>query len=269
MPDHAPAAILFAAHGSSQPQAQAALDCIARLAARRFPGRDQHWAFTSKRIRRLGTADDPHKALERLAQAGVRRVAVQSLHVLPAGEYDRVLAQAAACREHFEALEIGPPLLAGPEDERRVAAVLAGFARPELQAGQAVVILGHGTSHAANAAYARLAAALRSHNPRLLLGLLEHGDGAMAMAEELLRLGCRRATITPLLFAAGQHTVKDLGGGASDSWRSVFTQAGIHVQAQLRGSAESEALAEIWLDHLEQALAAAEGRHTCPQATAS
>ena len=72
----------------------------------------------------------------------------------------------------------------------------------------------------------------------------------------LPRLTSRRVWLMPLLSVVGRHTLEDMAGDAPDSWRSRIEAAGHTCAPVVRGTAEYRAFADIWLRHLEDAVAA-------------
>lgn len=255
MPDAPQPTILLAAYGSRHPRARPAFDALEARIRARFPGHPMAWSFTSRNVRRrLPGTLSPHQALLQLADQGTRRVVVQSLHIIPGGEYDETLAAASALRDRFEAVTVGAPLLASDVDLRRVALALAELAKPDLDAGRAAVFMGHGTEHPGNIWYARLAKELERIDPRLVLDTLEAGNGPTAVVRRLATVGATCVGLHPFLLTAGMHAQHDMAGDDPDSWRSVLATHGIEARPDLRGAAEFPPLADIWLDHLAEAL---------------
>jgi sirohydrochlorin cobaltochelatase len=59
----------------------------------------------------------------------------------------------------------------------------------------------------------------------------------------------------PLLFARGVHALRDMAGECRNSWQTGLTAAGFSCACHVKGAGEHQALAEIWLDHLHEAVA--------------
>lgn len=260
-----PAAILLVAFGTSHPDARAALDAFALHAKARFPGREIRWAWTSKIIRRKlaergEVIDDTAGALAKLREAGVRRLAVQPLHVIAGVEYDQVRDAAAEAGRGFERLALGKPLLAAVADLDRVAAALTALPGKDRQADDALVVMGHGSvDHPADLAYVAADAVLRRRDPRARLATVEDTLPFDALLADLQTLKARRAWLLPLMAVAGDHAKNDLAGPEPESWASRLKVAGIEPLPLLRGLAGEPAVAAVWLDHLEVAVAEADG----------
>jgi len=252
-------AILLAAFGSRLPGAEASLSLMAGLTRERYPDFRVETALTSGTVRRhKGAAGQqsrsPEDILHGLAREGVRRLAVQSLHVIPGDEYKGLerLVEKLRVAGVFERLELGRPLLGNAADVARVARALL-TALPPRKPGDAVLLMGHGTRGRANGVYQDLADELRALDPGVLIGALEAEPGLAAKVDELRALGASRVHLMPLLFARGVHVARDMAG-EGNSWRAGLACAGFDCEAHERGAGERPELAGIWLDHLREAV---------------
>ena len=113
--------------------------------------------------------------------------------------------------------------------------------------------MGHGSRQQAVTAYAALAGAVQALDARVHVGTM---SGALELDALLPRLTSRRVWLMPLLSVVGRHTLEDMAGDAPDSWRSRIEAAGHACAPVVRGTAEYRAFADIWLRHLEDAVAA-------------
>ncbi len=123
---------------------------------RAFPHLPAHRAYTSPTIRRIlakrgEQVPSPEEAMEQLAAQGVRTLYIQPTHLICGEEYHALSQKAAEKAGLFERVALGRPLLYDMDDCRRAAeALLEGFSTEE---GEALVFMGHGTEHPANATY--------------------------------------------------------------------------------------------------------------------
>jgi len=263
-------AILLAAFGSRLPDASQALERMRQRTCALYPEYRVETALTSGTVRRhKGAASrhgrSPEDILKALRRDGVTRLAVQSLHVIPGDEYkglERLVESLRAGPGHpdgFERIELGRPLLGNREDIRRVALTILTVLPPERLPGEAVLLMGHGTRGKANGVYLDLADELRALDPLVLIGALEAEPGLAAKVDELRALGANRVHLMPLLFASGVHALRDMAGGMAGegkgSWQAGLTRAGFTCSSHVKGAGEHQALAEIWLDHLQEAVA--------------
>ncbi|EPR42412.1 anaerobic cobalt chelatase [Desulfovibrio sp. X2] len=255
-------AILIAAYGTTAANAREGYGALAREIAAAFPGIPIAWSFTSAKVREKvacagSPAASPAEALAALRTSGVRRVAVQSLHVIPGQEFAGTVA---ACREMqggpdpFTAVEIGGPLLDTPEDVAAAAAALPGFLPAERAPDEAVVLVGHGSEAGGDAQYAGFLARARATDPLVRLGLLTGGPGPGELAGELRAEGVSRVWLLPFMCVPGFHAREDVAGTAPASWRSVFKSHGLHVRALTLGASGHPGFRALWLGHLRAAI---------------
>ena len=260
--------LVLAAHGSSHPQAREALEGFATRVSREHPGLDVRMAYTATpRTGNHPGATSNHGLADTLAgladlgHRGGLDLRVQSLHVIAGADYDRM-------REALEAfaaasgarLTMCAPLLAGPDDAPAAARALAA-ALGEDEAGEAVVLMGHGTTHDAQDLYRVLAERLKTELPKARLGVLEAADpgdalSIQAIARDLESRGVRSARLVPLLTVAGRHAHKDLAGDRPGSWKSVLAEHGIEGLPDLAGLLEREVFVRLWLERLRTLLTA-------------
>jgi len=260
-------AILLAAFGSRLPGATDSLKAMQARAQELYPDFRVETALTSGTVRRhKGAASrhgrSPEEILRSLRREGVTRLAVQSLHVAPGDEYHALERLAASMQgvqrdgePGFERVTVGRPLLGSREDVRRAARAVLSVLPADRAPGEAALFMGHGTRGRANGVYQDLADELRVLDPLALIGALEAEPGLAAKVDELRGLGVRRVHLLPLLFARGVHATRDMAGEGGNSWRAGLARAGFECVPHVRGAGEHAELADIWLDHLREAVA--------------
>jgi sirohydrochlorin cobaltochelatase len=255
-------AILLVSFGTSVESAQTVYAKIEAATKARFPGVEVRWAFTSKKIRHKLAAQgqvrlSPIQALANLAEDGYERVAVQSLHIIPGEEFEGLkdtAARFAGMPKGLKRVELGMPLLNSGEDRQRAAKAMLAHAPQGRMPEQALVFMGHGTSHAANAIYGDMASLLQKLDANAFLATVEGSPGLDAVRNELRARGVKQAWLIPFMSVAGDHALSDMAGKYEGSWVSRLGEAGIAAQPVLLGMAEHPEIVAIWLDHLHTAL---------------
>ena len=255
--------ILLVTFGTSIPEAAVAFDNIAKRAADRFPGTPVRWAYTARIIRRKlarggKQIDSPSLALARMHDEGFTHVAVQSLHVIAGAEYDELAETVQAFGDGpnaFRQIVIGLPLLASLADLERVAGLVLAALPAERQAGDAVVLMGHGSEHhPADLAYTAAASVVSRMDALAFLGTVEGHPTLEDVLAQCKSAKVTKAYLVPFMSVAGDHARNDLAGDEEDSWKSVLEKAGIACVPVLRGMAENDAIVDVWLDHLAEKL---------------
>ena len=255
--------ILIAAFGSTVPEGRAALDHVDARVRAAFPDLEVRWAYTSSIVRHVMAreqgipVDSPAMALARMMDDGFTTVAVMSLHTIPGEEYGGLLETArafAGMPKGMDAVAVSDPLLTMPEDlERAADAILAG-APAERAPGDAVILMGHGTRHPGDAMYAALQYHLWRRDPNVFVGTVEGTPSLDDVLAQVAERGLTRAYVLPFMAVAGDHARNDMAGDDPDSWKSRLAAAGVDAVFVLKGTAEYDAVVDIWIDHLRRVL---------------
>lgn len=249
--------ILLVAFGTSETSAQVAFDNIDRQVKAAFPQLPVRWAYTSHIIREKlakqgKILDSPATALAKMMDENFTHVAVQSLHTMAGAEYHDLqrIVEGFKTMGSFKEILLGHPLMATQDDMQKVvAAVLASI--PQIRnKNEAVVLMGHGTHHPANAFYAALMFQLQLRDPNLFVGTVEGYPGIDMIQSMMLSKKLKKAYLMPMMAVAGDHAKNDMAGDEADSWKSVLTKAGITCIPVLKGTAEYDTFTDIWVGHL-------------------
>ena len=250
--------ILLVAFGSSVPEAQVAFDNIDRKVKAAFPGVPVRWAYTSSIIRKKlakegKELDSVAVALAKMMDEGFTQVAVQSLHTIRGEEFDDLVHTAYPFKsmpEGIPHLIVGSPLLSNEDDMNKVTAAILANLPKDRRPDEAVVLMGHGTPHPANAVYAALMFHLQRRDPNVFVATVEGSPDINDALEMLKERKLKKAYLVPFMSVAGDHARNDMAGDEADSWKNVLGKAGIQTEAILKGTAEYDNMVEIWLDHL-------------------
>lgn len=227
-----------------------------------YPEYELRRAFTSQIIidklkERDGLEiDNVTEAMERLVADGVKNVVVQPTHVMSGFEYDDVVAEVTPYTGKFDSLKIGKPLLIEDADYDALAAVITEETKEYGTDGAAVVFMGHGTEHEANAAYAKLQQHLTgAGHGNYFIGTVEATpslEDVMALVKES---GAKKVVLLPLMIVAGDHANNDMAGDGDDSWKSAFEKEGYQVECVLKGLGQYEGIRKMFVEHVGATIA--------------
>jgi sirohydrochlorin cobaltochelatase len=254
--------ILLVAFGTSVPEAQVAFENIDKKVKAAFPGVEVRWAYTSKIIRNKlakegKNLDSPAVALAKMADDDFTHVAVQSLHTIPGEEYHYLVQTAHAFQGKPKGLQkvlLGYPLLATADDLEKAAKAIMAVIPKDRKKDEAVILMGHGTHHPANAYYPAMQYYFWQHDPLVFVGTVEGSPSLDDVQAELKKHGVKKAYLMPFMSVAGDHAMNDMAGDEEDSWKSVLTKAGIECVPILKGTAEYDGIVDLWVDHLKGAM---------------
>ncbi len=252
-------AILVVSFGTSYPETRAlTLDALETDFRNEFSDYDIYSAYTSNIIRRkLKKRDNieimsPFEALDFLYKEGYEEVYVQSLHIINGFEFVKIKKAIMEHEDDFKKLEVGHPLLTELEDyDVLVEALSKQF--PNLEANQAIVLMGHGTEHFSNAAYPALERVFRAKgNRQVYIGTVEGFPEIDEVMQELKHDNVQSVILMPMMIVAGDHATNDLAGDDEDSWKSMLLAAGYDVTVNLKGMGENPEIRKIYLEHAKQ-----------------
>lgn len=253
--------ILLVAFGSSEASSLVAFENIEKKTILAFPDIPVFWAYTSRIVRakiaKQGVLiDSPEIALARMMDQGFTHVVVQSLHTILGTMHEDLTRTVDAFRSmgKFDKILLGDPLLATQEDMVRTVDAILATLPGKRKKEEAVVLMGHGTHHPANAFYAALMFQIQLRDPLVFVGTVEGYPEIHEIQSWLAEKQVKTAWLIPFMAVAGDHAKNDMAGGDEDSWQSILTQAGITCNPVLKGTGEFDAFADIWVAHIQKAL---------------
>ncbi|MDR2551715.1 MAG: sirohydrochlorin cobaltochelatase [Treponema sp.] len=237
------------------------IGAVERAITAAFPDYEIRRAFTSQIIidklkERDGLEiDNVREAMERLVRDGVKEVAVQPTQVMNGFEYDDTIAEIKSYESRFSSIKYGRPLLSSDADYQEVINALTEGTKQYNDGSTAVIFMGHGTGHAANAAYGRLNDALKAAgHDHYIIGTVEAEPSIEDVAAAAKGLGVKRAVLSPLMIVAGDHATNDMAGDEDDSWKSILEADGFEVAINLRGLGEYPGIQTLFVNHAKDAI---------------
>ena len=250
-------AILAVSFGTSHEDTRkVTIDAIEDSMRQAFPEYPVYRAWTSKMIiRKLKNRDNiivptVKEAMEQMAADGITDVLVQPTHVINGIENDRMKEDALSFRDSFHSISLGDPLLTTEDDSHKVIAAIAReFSH--ITKDQALVFMGHGTTHFANSIYAALDYTFKDkgyHN--FFLGTVEAYPSMESLKKMVKAYRPKEVVLAPFMIVAGDHAKNDMAGDDPESWYSQFKDEGYEVKTVLKGLGEYEGIRSLFIDHI-------------------
>ena len=249
--------ILLVAFGSSEASAQVSFENIDKKVKAAYPKIPVRWAYTSSIIREKlakqgKDLDSPEVALAKMQDEKFTHVALQSLHTIGGAEYHDLRRTVSGFKTMggFQSIILGYPMIATQKDMARAVDAILATIPQQRKKKEAVVLMGHGTHHPSNAFYAALMFQLQLQDPNVFVGTVEGYPEVGLIKDLMLKKKIKKAYLLPFMSVAGDHAKNDMAGDEEDSWKSIFTKAGIQCETVLKGTAEYDQFVDIWVDHL-------------------
>ena len=125
---------------------------------------------------------------------------------------------------------------------------------PDLKNGEAVLFIGHGTKHPANAAYSCLQMMLEDAGLPAYIGTIDQYPVLEDIIKKLRRDKIKKVTLMPFMLTAGGHAFDDMAGDGNDSWKKILERKGFAVDVYLHGLGENPAIQDIFFGHTADAV---------------
>ena len=253
-------AILVVSFGTSFHRTrEKTIDRIEKDIEEAYPDYRIYRAWTSKMIiakllRRDGIrVMTVSEAVEQMTEDGIRELIVQPTHVINGVENDLMKEDVLRHRDDFDSIAFGDPLLTSQEDnEAVIRAVMEEF--PDMKKDEALVLMGHGTTHYANSIYAALDYTFKDLGyTNVFLGTVEAYPSMESLKKQIRALNPKRLILAPFMVVAGDHAIHDMSGEDEDSWRSQFEKEGYEVICKMKGLGEYPGVRKMYLEHVQAA----------------
>ena len=251
--------ILLVAFGTSMPEAAGAINALVNATKEAFPDTEIRVAYTSNIIRRKLKKEQnieiptPSEVLAKMNDDGFMHVCVQPMHVIPGEEYDvlKSVVDAFASMKGkygFENIVIGRPFLSDAEDCSIMAGIINRRFEKKVGASRAVVMMGHGTHHMANAMYSEFQLALSRMSNHFFVGTVESSPTFEDVVNALKKTRYKTLILTPFMIVAGDHANNDLADADDpESWLSQFKKLGFKVETELTGLGEYPEVMQLFV----------------------
>ncbi|MEN8075950.1 sirohydrochlorin cobaltochelatase [Clostridioides difficile] len=225
-----------------------------------FDEYDIYRAFTShKIIKKLKEkyeifVDTPEEVLEKLYDNGYEEIIMQPLHIIPGEEYIYINKIGEAFKDKFKILKIGRPIFyyQGIDELPQDYSLFIEATKDLYENNDAVVLMGHGTSHPANSVYGCLQSVFEDEGyENVFIGTVEGYPNFGTVIKRLKRRNITEVTVAPLMVVAGDHARNDMASDEEDSWKSMLEAEGIKVNVHMKGLGENEKFNELYINRIE------------------
>jgi sirohydrochlorin cobaltochelatase len=221
----------------------------------KFAGYEIRRAFTSKIIKKNLfeknglDIDIVDEALTKLKKDDFKIVIIQPLHIIPGKEYHEIFESVQEHKKFFNKILIGKPLLNSIEDYDLVINAVNSFFKAA-DKDQAIILMGHGTIHPANACYSCLQLKLDDKYENIFIATVEGYPELDNIIPKLKLKKIKKAILMPFMIVAGEHAANDMSGDNEDSWKNVLKSSGFEVEILMIGLGEIKGIQDIYIKHI-------------------
>ena len=225
-----------------------------------FNDYDIYRAFTShKIIRKLREKyemfiDTPEEVMAKLYEDDYEDIIIQPLHIIPGEEYIYINKIGEAYKDKFRSVKMGRPIFyyQGIENLPQDYSLFIEATKKLYEENNAVVYVGHGTAHSANAVYGCLQTVFEDEGyENVFVGTVEGYPNFEAVLKRLKRKNIDEVTLAPLMVVAGDHAKNDMASDEEGSWKSMLEKEGIKVNIYLKVLGENERFNQLYINRIE------------------
>ena len=252
-------ALLVVSFGTSYKETrEKTIEVIEREIAEAFKEADFKRAFTSGMIiKRMKQRDgilvnNVDEALKEICDEGYKNVLIQPTHIINGDEFEKMLGMIMPYVGNFEHIKIGRPMLTTSNDYERVVNIIMEE-MSDLSKDEALVLMGHGTGHYTDAAYAALDYRFKAMGYKnVFVGTVEGYPELDDIIPMIKEYNPSKIRLLPFMIVAGDHATNDMAGDDEDSWKNVLLNEGFEVECIIKGLGEMEGIRQIYIDHLKE-----------------
>lgn len=250
-------AVLIISFGTTFERGMQAIENIECKFRGAFSEYDVFRVFTSgmiiKKLKRTKGIEimDMDKALDALYHQGYTEVLCQPTHIINGMEFEKIKNAAIPYQKLFQKLIIGKPLLTSEENFRDTAKILLNQ-MPEYKKEEAVVFMGHGSTHFANGAYSQMENMFRFlGREQVYVGTVEGFPGLSYIEKRLKEKQIRKVYLMLMMVVEGEHAQNDLAG-KENSWKSRLAEQGYEVSTSITGMGMMDEIGQLYVEQMKK-----------------
>lgn len=232
------------------------IEHIENAIAEAFPEYDVFRAFTSeivmRRIRKNEGIEifNVKDQLANLLEKGYQEILIQTLHIIPGLEYEKILKAVEMYKDKFEVIKVGKPLLYTYEDYVKVCEILKAEIGSDLAEDEALILMGHGSDYPIFTAYPTLDYMLEG--TPIFVGAVESYPYLEDILPKVKAAGYKKAYLHALMLVAGDHAQNDMASDEEDSWKTILEKEGFSTRVCLKGLGEYTGIVDMFIEHLQE-----------------
>lgn len=184
--------------------------------------------------------------LKRAAENSIKEIFIQPSLIIKGHEYERITSLAEKYSTEFDKISVGKTLL---YDEESIEKILVYASKNvAFSDDEAVILVGHGSSHSSGAYYDKINTAAKEKGiNNVCSSVITFKPDVYDAIDHMTKNGYKKAAVLPLMFAAGEHVINDIGGSSPESFVSILKQSGIETRLIAKGAGEIKPLCRIWI----------------------
>ena len=192
------------------------------------------------------------ESMARMVLDGVTHLYVQPAYILNGSEYDELVDMVYSHKADFITVKCGTPLLYNHEDYVRVCKSIMEEDYANLQENEAVVLVGHGSDHAANSVYCTLDYIFKDlgYDNTHLCTFNAYPQVDTVIRHLKKNPAINTVHIAPFMFVAGEMAMEGVCGDSDNSMKTLIANAGFKTVVHRKCLGEYAGIRKVYRDHL-------------------
>lgn len=201
--------------------------------------------------------DNFEEAMDKIVADGVKQVIVQPTHLMDGFEYNDIKdSLEGTYASSLDAYALGAPLLASDDDKKAVAEAIKAAMEKYEDDETAICLMGHGTEADSNAIYGVMQEQFANLGyDNYFVATVEAAPTFEDVVDAVTEAGYKKAVLRPMMVVAGDHANNDMADeDDSESFAALLKAAGLEVTSVIEGLGQLNAIQEIYVQHVQDAI---------------
>lgn len=197
--------------------------------------------------------DSPDDALLKMKDEGFQEVIIQPLQIIPGLEYEKICTLYNENIINFKRIGLGKPILYDIRSYKEAINSLKSQLS-ELLSKSAIVLVGHGSNHPANACYSCLQSFLNDENLNVFVGTIGGYPDINNIIKKLKDNKVKEIILMPYMITTGKHVQNDIFSDNEKAWKTVIEKEGITVNIYPHGLGENVDYQNIFVSRVKETI---------------
>lgn len=200
--------------------------------------------------------------LEYILNDGIEELIVVPSHIINGVENDMMIESILPYKDSFKKISFTTPLLTDDEDYKNVVRVFEEEILADIEnisgidvgkEDNALILMGHGSSHYSNAAYPAMDYRFKQMGfKNIYIASVEAYPEIDIVIDVIRDEGYKRIALLPFMMVAGEHAKNDMASDEEDSYKSLLLQEGYEVYPIIKGLAEYTGIRNLILKKISE-----------------
>lgn len=200
--------------------------------------------------------------LEYILNDGIEELIIVPSHIINGIENDMMIESILPYKDSFKKIAFTTPLLTDDADYENVVKVFEEEILADIEnisgidvrkEDNALILMGHGSSHYSNAAYPAMDYRFKQMGfKNIHIASVEAYPEIDVVIEMIRDKGYRKIALLPFMIVAGEHAKNDMASDEEDSYKTLLSEEGYEVYPIIKGLGEYAGIRNLILEKISE-----------------